>query len=297
MLKKILVPLDGSALAEPALTYATALASETGAELVLLRAAIAHTMVGADPRERQLGAIHEAEEYLEQLAVRVRAHGCACETVVRFGHAVDCIVESARTRQVDLIVMATHGRTGPGRWVLGSVAESVVAASPVPVLVQRAWQPQFGAAVFSDSPKLIVPLDGSLLAETALQPAATLAEDLGGRLVLLKVEDDAFAIVQATAYLAQAQARLAAIRPALSIETDVRVGEPAQGIDQAVVHHEAVLVVMATHGRSGLRRAVLGSIAGKVVQHGVVPVVLFRPAPVEDDLDGPVAVGTLTSSR
>src|SRR5712692_5507916 len=125
MLNKILVPLDGSGLAERALTYATALATASGAELVLLRAATAHTLPGVDPRERQAGAIQEAESYLEQVANSIRERGFVCETVVPHGHPKECIVDQTRTRHADLIVMTTHGRTGPGRWIFGSVAESV----------------------------------------------------------------------------------------------------------------------------------------------------------------------------
>ncbi len=141
MLNKILVPLDGSGLAERAFTYATALATASGAELVLLRAATAHTLPGVDPRERQAGAIQEAESYLEQAANRVREWGFICETVVPHGHPKECIVDQARTRHADLIVMTTHARTGPGRWIFGSVAESVVASSPVTLPTKARFAP------------------------------------------------------------------------------------------------------------------------------------------------------------
>jgi nucleotide-binding universal stress UspA family protein len=281
MLTKILVPLDGSELAERALTYATALASTTGAKLLLVRAAFSHTLAGVDPRERQLGAVREAEAYLQQVSTKLRDRGFACETVARYGHAAECITESARTRYVDLIVMATHGRTGPGRWVLGSVAEAVVASSMVPVLVQRGWQPLFGEPLLNDMPKIIVPLDGSEFAEIALEPAANLAEQLGARLILVRVEDNPAAVRDALDYLPPAQARIAEQHPGLSIATDVRVGEPAEGIEQAVASLEAALVVMATHGRGGAMRAILGSVAGKLVQQCDVPVVLMRPAAVD----------------
>src|ERR1700682_5497122 len=85
MLNKILVPLDGSELAERGLTYATALATSTGAQLVLLRAAQSHTRIGVDSRERLAGAIQEAELYLDDVATWVRAGGFGCETVVTYG--------------------------------------------------------------------------------------------------------------------------------------------------------------------------------------------------------------------
>jgi len=200
--------------------------------------------------------------------------------VARYGHAAECITESARTRHVDLIVMATHGRTGPGRWVLGSVAESVVATSPVPVLVQRAWQPLFGKALLSDKPKVIVPLDGSTFAEMALEAAASLAEDLGAKLILVSVEEDPAGLDAAQPYLSMVRTRLAEKFPQLAIDTDVRVGDAAFGIEQMVAQHEAALVVMATHGRGGAMRSILGSVAGKLVQQCDVPVVLLRPAPI-----------------
>ena len=117
---KILVPLDGSELAERALAYAVPLATRTGASVLVLRAAVSHTLPGVDPRERQAGAIDEAQAYVDDVIARVQARNVACEAVVRYGHPSECIVESARTRQVDLIVMASHGRTGPGRWILGA---------------------------------------------------------------------------------------------------------------------------------------------------------------------------------
>jgi nucleotide-binding universal stress UspA family protein len=283
MFNKILVPLDGSELAERALTYATAVAGTTGAHLLLVRVAYSHTLAGVDPRERQLGAVQEAEAYLQQIAAQLREGGFVCETVARYGHAAECITESARTRHADLIVMATHGRTGPGRWVLGSVAEAVVAASLVPVLVQRAWQPLFGESLLNDTPKLIVPLDGSVFAETALEPAANLAEQLGARLILIRVEDSPSAVRDALDYLPSVQAHVAKHHPGLSLATDIRVGEPAAGIEAAVAYHEAALVVMATHGRGGALRSILGSVAGKLLQLCDVPVVLMRPAPVEAD--------------
>jgi nucleotide-binding universal stress UspA family protein len=294
MLKKILVPLDGSELAERALKYAAALAEPTRAQLLLMRAVFSHTLAGVDPRERQLGAIQDAEAYLEQVATKLRERGLACETVVRYGHAAECVAESARTRQADLIVMATHGRTGPGRWVFGSVAEAVVAASPVPVLVQRAWQPLLGEPALDNAPKMIVPLDGSAFAESALEPAASLAEELGGRLILVRVEDHPTAIHAMLEYLPRVLARVAEQHPELPIETDVRVGEAAYGIEEAVAQYDAALVVMATHGRGGAMRTLLGSVAGKFMQLGDVPVVLIRPAPTEADQPVTAAVAAST---
>jgi nucleotide-binding universal stress UspA family protein len=137
-LEKILVPLDGSALAEEALSRAVDLARQSGGSLTLLRAAEAHSIVG-DPIEAQVTVVREAEEYLEQVAKRLRDQGFhKVETSVWYGAAPLSIVEAARLRRADLIVMSTHGRSGLGRLILGSVAESVLRGTSVPILLLRA---------------------------------------------------------------------------------------------------------------------------------------------------------------
>jgi nucleotide-binding universal stress UspA family protein len=176
MLRTILVPLDGSRLAERALEYATAIAVPTGARLILMRA-VAETE-----------AWHAAERYLNDTAFGLRERGFDCFIATPVGSAADWIVAEAESREVDLVAMSTHGRTGPGRWLFGSIAESVVASSPVPVLVERAWQRIRREPRLTERPTLLVPLDGSAFAESALEPAGRLANDLGGELVLLRVE-------------------------------------------------------------------------------------------------------------
>ena len=137
-IKTILVPLDGSILAETALPPAIALAGQHGAKLVLLRAAEAHTRPMADPIEAQVLTVRGAEDYLAGLRGRVTQAGIASvETSVWYGPPAEAIVEAARFRGADLIVMSSHGRTGLGRLVLGSVAETVLRATRVPILLIR----------------------------------------------------------------------------------------------------------------------------------------------------------------
>ncbi len=137
-LDKILVPLDGSALAESAIARAVDLAGERSVTLMLLRAAEAHTLPGADPTEAQVEVVREAEEYLAAVAARLRDKGVkAVETSVWYGPAAPAIVDAARLRKADLIVMSTHGRSGLGRLILGSVAESVLRGTTTPILLLR----------------------------------------------------------------------------------------------------------------------------------------------------------------
>ena len=136
--KTILVPLDGSVLAESALTPAVELARDHGARLMLLRAAEAHTFPMADPTEAQVQAVRAAEEYLAGVRLRLRQEGGDdIESSVWYGPPAEAIVEAARFRRADLIVMSSHGRSGVGRLVLGSVAESVLRGSRVPILLIR----------------------------------------------------------------------------------------------------------------------------------------------------------------
>jgi nucleotide-binding universal stress UspA family protein len=149
----ILVPLDGSALAELALPRAIELARVSGATLLLLRAAMAHTVPGLDSAEAQIRVVEEAEGYLASTAARLRSAGVATvETATWYGAAAFAIVEAARLRKVDMIVMTTHGRSGLPRLVFGSVAESVLRSTATPLLLVRppeapvAPMPDAGAA-------------------------------------------------------------------------------------------------------------------------------------------------------
>jgi nucleotide-binding universal stress UspA family protein len=136
---KILVPLDGSSLAEAALPKALELVEASDAQLILLRAAQAHSLPGVDPTDAQVKVVEEAEEYLARVGDRLADLGCKkVECSVWYGSAPYAIVEAARLYKVDLIVMTTHGRSGLGRLILGSVAESVLRGTTTPILLLRA---------------------------------------------------------------------------------------------------------------------------------------------------------------
>lgn len=133
---KILVPLDGSPLAEAALGKAIELAKDSpGASITLIRAAEA-SPIGVDPIKAQIEVVHEAEEYLNGVAKRVRSEGVkSVEISVWYGPPAPSIVEAANVAHAAMIVMSTHGRSGLGRLLLGSVAESVLRATHLPILL------------------------------------------------------------------------------------------------------------------------------------------------------------------
>jgi nucleotide-binding universal stress UspA family protein len=136
---KILVPLDGSLFAEAALPKAVELIRNSDeATLILLRAARATVCPGVDPTDAQVTVVREAEEYLETVAARLREDGVpGVRTSVWYGAAAPAILEAARIANPDLIMMSTHGRSGIGRLVVGSVAESVLRGTRTPIFLIR----------------------------------------------------------------------------------------------------------------------------------------------------------------
>ena len=135
---KVLVPLDGSALAEAAIDTALDVSAGAPVTFILIRAAAAHTLPGTDPTEAQVAVVQEAQQYLASAASRLAERGVTkVETGVWYGPAAAAIIEAARLKKADLIVMSSHGRSGLGRLILGSVAESVLRGTTVPICIVR----------------------------------------------------------------------------------------------------------------------------------------------------------------
>jgi nucleotide-binding universal stress UspA family protein len=135
--ERILVPLDGSGCAEIVLPRAEALASDRKAGICLLRVVHARTFPGVDPTEAEIKVVREAEEYLKGLEERLKAKGLDVDTHVRYGNDVEEILDHAAQKDIDLVAMSTHGRSGIKRFLLGSVAENVLRQSPKPVFLVR----------------------------------------------------------------------------------------------------------------------------------------------------------------
>jgi nucleotide-binding universal stress UspA family protein len=304
MQPQILVPLDGSALAEGVLPYAVALARLSASTLVLLQvipSRIALPSIGWRAFERRdiqqawAEAVTAARASLEQTADRLRADGLTVQTVVCIGDPASEILTSVtRTPGIRFIAMSTHGRTGLQRAVFGSVAEAVLHTAPVPVLLVRTHVDARPAAQTIAYTTILVPLDVDAFAEPALEQACHLAAASGATLVLLTAVPDRDDLARATegmvsfAALGELQAvadrmmvELAAQAQRLEasglhVRTMLARGWPAEAILRAAAQEHADLIVMATHGRGGLQRLRLGSVALQVVQAAVVPVLLVR---------------------
>jgi nucleotide-binding universal stress UspA family protein len=138
MYNKILLPLDGSELAQVALPHAVKIAEIFQAKLVLLRVACAPILLGTEPVEAQRLVVAESDAYLKTVVADLQPTGLKLSTGVRYGNAAEEIIAFASQESIGLIVMATHGRSGVGRWLLGSTAEKVLRGTTVPVLLIRA---------------------------------------------------------------------------------------------------------------------------------------------------------------
>ena len=176
MYQRILVPLDGSELAEVALPYAEELAERLGGEMTLL-----HVCDSAEDPNR-----HTHEVYIEKMAESMGERGLKAKPALLFGHVAEQRVDYADTEAIGLIIMATHGRSGIRRWVLGDVAAKVVRASSRPVALIRAeaGPPKPRDGILS---KILVPLDGSKESEVVIPRVEPLASQLNSEIVLLHV--------------------------------------------------------------------------------------------------------------
>lgn len=287
----VLVPLDGSELAQRAVPFALGIARRDGRAVLLLRAV--NTLAAPTYREGQI-LVNEAADALDAYALTLADTGVTITTRVVDAPAEVGILEAAEDDDIDLIVMSTHGRSGLGRWIYGSVADAVLRDAPVPVLIVP---PHGRAELKQDGPiKILVPLDGSALALSALGPATQLADSLGATLVLGSVVTFPHYAAYAEGYTfvdpAPTENALAISRDYLrevartlnsggrTVEVSAMFGSPFFGVAMLAAELEASLIVMATHGRGGIARAVMGSVASATLKQSEIPVLMVRPAEI-----------------
>lgn len=334
MFQHILVPLDGSLRAERAIPVAARLVRLSKGEMILLRVVtmrsdflpaagvvqpvqIVQAVVDAD--------FAEAEQYLADLTVTNNLAGIPTKRVVLSGNAAAAILSAVSAYHADTIVLCSHGYTGMKRWIIGSVAQKVVHHAPVPVLLLRENGPLPGQQhVERGGPiRVLVPLDGSAYAKTALAPAARLSAALSvperGALHLLRVakpdttvkdedhhEQGGQHLHKAEVYLKTAtehlQAGLVAPQVAplnLAITWSVPINDDvADAIIQAAeyggesegtgVFDGCDVIAMATHGRHGFQRWAMGSITERVMHATRLPLLIIRPERLieKNDLTG-----------
>lgn len=271
MFRTIVVPLDGSALAEGALRPAAALARRLSAEVVLV-----HVVPPTDGH-------FWPEDYFAWITKTIDAPKVSVETVTA-PDAASSVVEVANGLKDSLVCLAAHGRSGVGYLVMGSTAEAILRGLAQPVMVVGpngggvGWEFEGGAFE-----RLVVALDGSELAEQALAPAMAWAADLGSHVTLVQVTDGqcipAGEDVLETGYLARVAARASSgpgVSSGMTIDDwdVIHDHHPAAGIVRFAAERQASLIALSTHGRSGLSRVVMGSVAMAVVHAAPCPVLV-----------------------
>jgi nucleotide-binding universal stress UspA family protein len=216
-----------------------------------------------------------AQDYLEGLAIPLRQNGLSVSSIVREGSPASSIASEGAKEPDTLIAMTTHGRSGISRWLLGSVTDKVLHATTNPLLMVRAYD-QENPPEAVNLQTIIVPLDGSSLAEQVLPHAVSLARALKLRVLLVRVTpslEDA----RVMQYLHQVQEKLNNQRVS-SVEERLLKGHAADAIVGLARETPHSLVAMTTHGRSGVGRWLLGSIADRVVRHSRDLVLMIRAA-------------------
>lgn len=306
MLQTILLPLDGSPLAELAIPYATMLARRAGATVVLVQAVQTHTAPGVDQTDAELEVMGRAQTYLQAVAARLDAQQVRAAAHVYYDDAAHAILDAAERQAADLIVMSTHGRSGIGRMLYGSVADLVLRHATAPVFLVPG---SASTAQLGESPTtLLVPLDGSQLAEEALHSAELLPLERDAKVTLLRVVqppvyplygdgyayipyDEDSELADARQYVQEQVSKLQA--NGRKAEGKVAVGQPAAVIAATARELHADIIVMATHGNGGLSRVILGSVATSTLRQTTVPLLLIRPAamhqPIHEDDSEPAS--------
>ena len=322
MLKRILVPLDGSPRAERAIPVAARVARASGGSIILVRVvstsvefwpslvpqpALAQVAIDAD--------IASAEEYLKVITQSNSLAGIQIEAVVFFGPTAPTILTVARSYHADIIILCSHGYAGMKRWVMGSVAQKVAQYAALPVLVLRE-KGSIPAAPHPDPTRplrVLVPLDGSSQAKAAIEPAASLiaalAAPASGALHLLRVVKPSMTKgaeegqQHLESYLHKAKEYLRAtaghlhegpvtahklgVTWSVAVDTDVaegiiRVAENGEDAEGAGVFGGCDLIALAAHGRGDMQRWAMGSVTERVLGATELPILIIRPPDTTD---------------
>ncbi len=295
MYSRLLVPLDGSHLAEAVLPLVSRLARAVGASVLLLHV-LERKAPSAVHGDRHLTDVAGADAYLRGIAERMRAEGIEVEYHAHNapeGDVARSVAAHAEEEGANLIVLSTHGG-GMRQILFGSIAQQVLNRGAVPVLLVR--PNQVGNAPPFEPRTVLVPLDATAAAEAALLPAAEIARALGASLHLVMVVGTAETVAaeRPSATLLPSATRLALelegqnaadyleglateLRtPDLLVSTEVRRGKTTRALADEAAEPGVGLVVVATHGRAGLQAIWAGSVGARLLSRTKAPVLLLR---------------------
>lgn len=303
MLESLLVPLDGSKFSETSLSLAGHVARSTGARLHLAHVHVAYEpdqllastpfqYEGVNMAEYDARHLEQEQEYLAGLSKRISQDGTCVDAKVLEGPQIaESLATYAGQVDADLVVITSHGHSGVSRIWLGSVADEMIRHTTLPLLVSRPGAE--GGADILTVRHILVPLDGSELAERVLDPAADLARATGARITLAHVVSMQTALGPrilpllvdtlepeldgAVAYLEETAGALR--EDGLDVSTRAAHGKaPALAIARMAKEVNADVIAMATHGYGGLKRALLGSVADKILRVSELPLLIMRPS-------------------
>ena len=283
MYEKILVPLDGSEVAEQAMPYVERLAKKLKSDVVLMTACLP-----GDPLERAL------TEYIERRAEKIQSLGVKTRSLCIEGDPADSIINFAEKNKIGLIVLSTHGHGGISNWPLGSIAGKVVQRSNIPVFLVRSGQPG-KAPADNELGKILVTLDGSVFSETIIPYAEKLAKSMNCEVTLLQVieqaklpqlaayrdrekyEKDFMAKMEREAerYLGKKETAMAG--KGVKVNSAFLIGKPVETILQYSKEKSVNLIALTTHGFSGITKWTYGSVASKIIEGSPKPILLVRP--------------------
>lgn len=297
MFTRLLLPLDGSKTAEQVMPWARTFADRFKLPVELLAVVDIGSFLTSVERARQFDKLveqvsHQSKTYLERVSGRFV--GSRVKRSVEQGSAAELIIEKAEADKSTLIAMTTHGRSGLNRWLLGSVAERVLRSTTNPLLLVKANHE--GKADGEASLKsIVVPLDGSELAETVLPTVIRIAKKLAIEVFLIRAYSNPYSPFisgggpyavnvdellkdirdQARNYL---EAKIEALRKrgVEQISYLLQEGVAADEIVSVADHTPESLIVMCSHGRTGVKRWAMGSVAETVVRHSSTPVLIIR---------------------
>jgi nucleotide-binding universal stress UspA family protein len=287
--RKVLVPLDGSELAERAIPYAKTVAKTKGSEVILFTVSIAFI----EQLDRPMKA------YLELNSKELQSHGIKASTAIAYGDVADEIISFADKNNINLIIISTHGYSGIKRWVLGSIARKVLYGTCAHVLLIKSKAPKVSKVELK---KLLLPLDGSAFSEAPIPFAEELTKGTEAEIILTvisepplvpsygerpinptweKYRDTLWAEMQkqASEYIEKIKTRLEKQR--VKVKSQIipgELGKVAESIMQVAQKENVDLIAMATHGRTGVSRWVYGGITNRIVEQSLQPVLLIRPS-------------------
>ncbi len=284
MFEKILIPLDGSELAEKSLDYVEMIARPLNSEVVLL--------TSCKPNQ---GLELPFTAYLQQKLKDLDSSGIRKIWSIVQGRPADQILRFSEKNDIDLIIISTHGHTGHREWTMGEVTEEVLHKSQIPVLLIHSADSAIRPNAFKH---ILVPLDGSQTAERILPYVRTMAQAFEAKVSLLRVirpmkltsikdSDQEYHWAEqhdelvnhlkrdSEHYLRAKESTFTEAN--IPVSSTIVVGRPSQEVLQYIESESVDLIAMATHGFSGIEKWAYGSVASKVIEESIKPILLFRP--------------------